>query len=265
MFSATIDNVGFLSAARKSSDASANFRNHAAVNFAADDEFLRFFEGKGRNEAAFIAIIGVDTTNISQYQKFFSFQCACDFACYAVSIDVVGFTVSANASRSDYGNEAVCQQYFNQFGVNMFNIANKTDIYQVNFTVFINISQMFFSLYEVSVFTVQTNSTTTQSVQTSYQVSVNFANQCHFCDANRFSVSYTQTANEFAFFASLHEHCSNFRTAAMNYYRTHACALQEYDVLQNFVFDLVVEHCVTAVFYNDGFIFKITQIRESFN
>ena len=161
MFSATIDDVGFLSTAGKSSDASANFRNHATVNFATDDKFLRFFEGKSGNEAAFIAIIGVNTTNVSQYQKFFSFQCACDFACYAVSVDVVSFAVGAYAGRSNYRDKAVCQQYFNQFGVNMFNIANKTDIYQVNFTIFINVSQMFFSLYEISVFAVQTNSTTT--------------------------------------------------------------------------------------------------------
>ena len=265
MFCATVDDVSFLSATRKCSNTSTNFRNHTAINFATDNELLCLFKGKSRDEATFITVVGVNTTHVSEHQKFFSFQSACNFASYAVSIDVVGFTTATNTGRSDYRNEAIGQKNFNQFGVNVFNIANIANVYQINFAIFINVCQMFFSLYQISVFAVQANSTTTQHIQTSYKVSVDFTNQSHFCDANGFSVSYTQTANEFTFFASLHEHCSNFRTAAMNYNGTHTCALQEYDVLQNFVFNLVIEHCVTAVFNNDGFIFKITQIRKSFN
>ena len=221
---------------------------------------MRLFKGQGRNKAVLIAIVGINTAYIGQYQQLFSLQRTGNLASNAIRIDVIGFALSTHTSRSNNRNKACIQQYINQFSVNLFYIANIANIYQINLAIFINVSQMLLSLNQSSILAVQAHCLTTQGVQTSYQISVDFANQSHLCNAHGLSISYAQAAYELALLASLHQHAGDFRAAAVNNNRTHTSALQEHDILQHLVLQLVVQHSVAAIFNYDGFILKLAQI-----
>ena len=52
------------------------------------------------------------------------------------------------------------------------------------------------------------------------------------------------------------QHGSDFRSAAVDHYWTHAGAAKEYNVLQDFIFEIVVEHSIAAVFYDHCFPFE---------
>ena len=222
---------------------------------------MRLFKGQGRNKAVLIAIVGINTAYIGQYQQLFSLQCTGNLACYAISIDVIGFALSAHTGRSDNRDKACIQQHLNQFSVNLFNIANIANIYQINLAIFINVGQMLLSLNQSSILTVQAHCLATQGVQASYQISIDFTNQSHLRNAHGLSIGYTQAANKLALLTSLHQHTGNFRAAAVNNNGTHTSALQEHDILQHLVLQLVVQHSVAAIFNHDGFILKLAQIR----
>ena len=104
-----------------------------------------------------------------------------------------------------------------------------------------------------------------QSIQTANKVSVDFAYERHLGNSCGFCIGYTQTADKFALFTGLLQLTADFRTAAVNNYRTHAGVLQEQDILQHLVFQLIIQHSVAAIFYDNGFIFKIAQIRQCFH
>ncbi len=154
MLSTAVDDLCFGSAAGQGGDAGTNLGDHAAVDFAADNQLLGLFKGHGGNKAVFITVVRINTAYIGQHQQLFSLQRACNFTGNAVSVDVVGFTLCAHAGGSDNRNKAVIKQAVNQLGVDVLNIANVADINEVNLTVFINVGQMLFSLDEVSILAV---------------------------------------------------------------------------------------------------------------
>ena len=154
MLSTAVDDLCFGSTAGQGSDAGTNLRNHAAVDLTADDQLLGLFKGHGGNKAVFITVIGINTAYVGQHQQLFCLQRTCDFAGNAVGVDVVGFTLCAHAGGSDNRNKAVIEQAVNQLGVDVFNIANITDINEVNLAVFVNVCQMLFSLNKVSILAV---------------------------------------------------------------------------------------------------------------
>lgn len=104
---------------------------------------MSLFKGQRGNEAAFIRICGINTADISQHQQLFCLQRTGNFTGSNICVNVIGFTLVTDAGRSNYRNITAVQQAVNQIGVDLFNAADKTDIYQVNLTVFINISQIF--------------------------------------------------------------------------------------------------------------------------
>ena len=120
---------------------------------------------------------------------------------------------------------------------------------------------MLLSLNQSSILTVQAHCLTTQGVQTSYQISVDFANQSHLCNAHGLSISYAQAAYELALLTSLHQHTGDFRSTAMYNNGTHTSTLQEHDILQHLVLQVIIQHSVAAIFNYDGFILKLAQIR----
>ena len=101
---------------------------------------MSFFKGQSRNKAAFIRICGINTTDISQHQQLFCLQRTGNFTSSNICVNVIGFTLITNAGRSDYRNITAVEQAVDQIGVDLLNAADKADIYQVNLTVFINIS-----------------------------------------------------------------------------------------------------------------------------
>ena len=265
MLGTAINNMCFLRTAAQRIYAATNLRNHAAVNAALEHKLMSLFKGQRRNEATFIRISRINAAHISQHQQLFCLQRTGNITGNNIGVNVIGFAIRTNAGRSDDGDIAAVQQAVDKVGVDMLHAADKADIYQINLAVFINIGQIFFSLQQLGILAVEADSLAAQAVQTANKVGIDFANKRHLCDSSGFSVSNAQTADKLALLAGLLQLTADFRTAAMNDYRTHTGILQEQNILQHLVLQLVIKHSITAILYDNGLIFKITEIRQCFD
>ena len=262
MIYTAVHDMGFSGTAGQGRDAGLHLRNHTAVDAAADDQFLRFFEAQGGQEAVFVVIIFVDALDIGQDDQFFRLQGAGDLASRTVCVDVVRFSLLADACRGDDRDAAGIEEDIQKFRVDGFHAAHKPDIDQVDFAVFIHIGQMLLGHDEVCVLPVQADGLAPQAVHFGYQVRVRTADEGHLRQGHSLFVRHAQAIDESRLLASLLQHLRHFGAGCMDHDGAQPGALQEDDVLKQLFAQGRVRHGLPAEFDDDDFILEIPQIRQ---
>jgi len=96
------------------------------------------------------------------------------------------------------------------------------------------------------------------------QALVDFACQDHLYDVGGLLIGHAQAVHELGFLAHFGHKVRDLRSASVHQHDLHAHQGQEDDVAHDLLFEVLVDHRVAAVFYDDHFVVIILYIGECF-
>ena len=106
---------------------------------------------------------------------------------------------------------------------------------------------------------------TAQAAQLGHQVLIDLAAQHHLDDIHGFTIGVAQTVDKLALLADLSQHFIDLRAAAVYDNDLDADQIEQYQIVDDRVLQLLIDHCVTAVFYDNGLTVIFLNIRKRFD
>ena len=86
--------------------------------------------------------------------------------------------------------------------------------------------------------------------------------QHHFHHIHRFGIGHAHSLDKRALLAHPFQHIVDLWPAAVNDYRVHSHELQQHDVAGEALFEMLLDHGITAIFNDNRFTVKTSNIRQ---
>ena len=135
----------------------------------------------------------------------------------------------------------------------------------MHFLDFTHIAQAFVlhtALQQASIHAGKTDGFSTLHFQQVDQRFVDLAGKNHLDDVHGFFICHPQTVHKLRLFAEPVHEIVDLRSTAMNQHNAYADKPQQDDVLHDLLLQLVVDHGVAAVFYDDHFTGVTADVRQ---
>ena len=202
------------------------------------------------DERRLVVLVVEQADNIRHADELFGVQGNGDLRCGSVSVDVVGDAVVVHADGGNDRDKAVGQQVVDQRRVDLLDL---TDVAEVNV-------RLALAHDHVAVHAAQANAA---ALEQRDQILVDLPGQHLLDDAHGLLISVAQAAHKFGLLAHLFQHTVNSRAAAVHQHDTHAEQRQRDQVVHDGQLEVIVDHRVAAVLYNQRFTVVFLDIRCS--
>ena len=211
------------------------------------------------NDTVRIVNVLHQTAYVGQQNQLFCTECNCQLAGCGVGVDVVvSFIVDALCNGRNDRNIALLQHIDNRRRVYVHNVADVAVIRTRAVGQALRLKQ-------AAVHAAETDAAAACLLDQGYKVLVDLAAQHHLDDIHGFTIGIAQAVDKLALLADLSQHFIDLRAAAVYDNDLDADQIEQYQIVDDRVLQLLVDHCVAAVFYNNGLTVIFLNIRKCFD
>src|SRR5690606_11369949 len=206
------------------------------------------------------------TGDAGQQHQLLALQRLGHLAGHQVGVDVVRFTVLADANGGDDRDEIAARQHLQQIGVDPGDFADMADVDDFRLCHFRGLATglELFRADQIGVFAGQTDGVATMLVDQIDDAFVDLAAQHHFHHIHGLRVGHAHAVDKVAFDVQALEQVADLRAAAVHHHRVDADRLHQHDIAGEAGFQLLAFHGVAAVLDDQRLADEATDIGQRF-